>query len=254
MRAASWRSSASRLCGRRSTPPCAHDFPRAVAGAHERGLLVDADEHRVARRAGRPTVRAGGRRRVPWYGKIASPGTSPSPTVYAPPRGSTIGSPSTVAPAPDAAMHRAAPVRVDHRVVERAALQHRAQVQRRAVGDVDELARPAPPRRSRRPRRRAGSAPARPVDRRAEPLEVGGGPLDRPLGMLERGRGRQHAGPRRSRPARAAGRRTPCTARSTRRRRRGRRFRLQLWSRRPILRAPYEATVDRTRRPRPTRR
>src|SRR6266576_3218969 len=30
--------------------------------------------------------------------------TRPRPTVYAPPRGSTIGSPTSVAPAPDAAM------------------------------------------------------------------------------------------------------------------------------------------------------
>src|SRR2546423_2390811 len=40
---------------------------------------------------------------VPWYGNTASSRTTPSPTVYAPPRGSTIGSHSTVAPAPDAA-------------------------------------------------------------------------------------------------------------------------------------------------------
>src|SRR4029078_5655818 len=59
----------------------------------------------TASRANRSTERS---RRCsaarPWYGKIARPGTSPRPTVYAPPRGSTIGSPSTVAPAPDAAI------------------------------------------------------------------------------------------------------------------------------------------------------
>ena len=60
--------------------------------------------------------------------------------------------------------HRAPAVRVEHRLEERAALQHRAQVQRRAVGEVDEPRDAHRRRRSRRPRRRAGSAPSSPVD------------------------------------------------------------------------------------------
>jgi hypothetical protein len=40
---------------------------------------------------------------VPWYGNTARFCTTPRPTVYAPPRGSTIGSHTSVAPAPDAA-------------------------------------------------------------------------------------------------------------------------------------------------------
>ena len=158
---------------------------------------------------------------MPWYGNTASRARVPRPTVYAPPRGSTIGSHSTVAPAPDAAITAPPLVRVDDRVVERAALQHRAQVQRRAVGEVDELGDRASRRRWRRPRRRAGSATIETGDLRAELVEPLGRPLDDPLGMLERGRGREHdhlvaPGTLASRPAveRAA------RARSTRRRRR----------------------------------
>src|SRR5665213_2523492 len=87
--------------------------------------------------------------------------------------------------------HRAASVGVDERFVERASFQNRPQMQRRAVGDVDE----------------AGHADGGDVrvgfrvtpvhnrntgHTRAEALEVGSGTLDRSLGMLERGRGRQH--------------------------------------------------------------
>ena len=121
------------------------------------------------RRAGRSSVRAGGRPAVPWYGKTARSVHEPSPTVYAPPRGSTIGSHSTVAPAPDAAITAPPLVRGDHRLEERAALQHRAQVQRRAVGEVDE------PGHAHRSDVRVGvlgvargSAPGRRADRRAQ--------------------------------------------------------------------------------------
>ena len=99
---------------------------------------------------------AGGRPRCRGTGRPRGRCTSPSPTVYAPPRGSTIGSHSTVAPAPDAATHRAAAVRGEQRVEERRALEHRAQVQRRAVGEVDE-----PRRRARSRRCSASSASAR---------------------------------------------------------------------------------------------
>ena len=82
---------------------------------------------------------------MPWYGNTARSCTTPSPTVYAPPRGSTIGSHSTVAPAPDAASTPPPWYACEQRVEQRRALEHRAQVQRRAVGEVDELARRARP-------------------------------------------------------------------------------------------------------------
>ena len=64
--------------------------------------------------------------------------------------------------------HRAAVVRLDDRGVERAPLQHRAQVQRRTVGDVDEAWRRGRASRCRPVRRRGGSRPrARRPSRRA---------------------------------------------------------------------------------------
>ena len=118
-------------------------------------------------------------------------GTSPSPTVYAPPRGSTIGSHEHASrPRPTPRSPRPVPYAYDQRVVQRAALQHRAQVQRRAVGDVDEARDAHARRRSRRLRRRGGSAPASPSTFAPSAVEPRRRPLDGPLGMLERGRGR----------------------------------------------------------------
>ena len=181
-------------------------LPRPVAVAHERGLLVDADEHRVARRAGRSSARAGARPRVPWYGKIARPGTRPSPTVYAPPRGSTIGSHSTVAPAPDAAITAPPPVRVD-------AARRRARCP--SAPSAGAAASRRRGRRTARPRTagdvRVGLGVA-PVEHRAgrvtfapSPSKYAAARSTDPLGMLERGRGRAAPAPRRSRRARAAG-------------------------------------------------
>ena len=146
----------------------AHDLPRTVAGAHERGLLVDTDEHRVAARAGRPTARAGARPRGRGTGRSRGRARArarrctrrradrPSDR-----RARSRPRPTPRSPRP-ARTRRPSPRRTrcpSAPSADAAASRRRC---RRS-------ARPAPRRRSRRPRRRAGSRPASPVTRAPRP-------------------------------------------------------------------------------------
>ena len=125
--------------------------------------------------------------------------TGPSPSVSAPPRGSAMGSVSTMAPAP------APPRRPRWRtpaagLEDGRLLEHGAQVERRAAGEVDEAG-------AGEPGSHAGVLGGGPVhhhealDLRPEWLEPLGRPEHDPLGVLIGGRGRQdhHVGASRGR-------------------------------------------------------
>ena len=113
----------------------------------------------------------------------------------------------TVAAAPDAASTAPRRYVYTSTASNRAAPSHRAQVQRRAVGDVDEPRRPdGQTFASASASRRLSTgipAPAPPARR------IGGRPAPRPLRMLERGRGGQDQDLVTTARARAAPRRTP---------------------------------------------
>ena len=101
-------------------------------------MLVEADEHRVGSAAAPRTARAGDRRRGRGTGtrRDRGPGRDRPCTHRHADRPSDRR--ATSHPHPTRRAPRRPSYACTHRVVERAVLQHRPQVQRRAVGDVDE--------------------------------------------------------------------------------------------------------------------
>ena len=147
------------------------------------------------RRAGRRSIDRSRRwsAAVPWYGNTARFRHDPEPDGV----GAAAGVDHRVAqhrrarhPTPRSPRRRGTPS--SERLEERRVLEHRAQVQRRAVGEVDEA---GVSRRSAAMARSSASArcsTSTAPHGGAEVREVGHGPFDDPVGVLER-RGRRAA-------------------------------------------------------------
>ena len=202
------RNSVRPAAGRRPRPPAPYDDRVAVAvvdadltGAdrpssiaavqHERGLLVDPHERRTrGEQVDRPRPEVlGGGAVVREDGEIAD---RAQPDRVRTATGIDHGVTEERRPRARRRHHPATVVHGEERLEQRAVLQHRSEVQRRAVGRGTRTSPCAPAAAifgsSASPRWSTEST----VRLQAQALEVGDGPLADPSRLLERGRGREH--------------------------------------------------------------